>query len=88
MNAEVRLYYKGRIDWDTIYFKAITETDLVNKGCEIAKKNKADFHSSGMATEMAFPPKSNRDISLGKFGGGFEVQIAGVKAAEGINDYA
>jgi len=47
---EVRLYYKGRADWDTEFFDANCNIEARNKGIEIAKKMHADHHSVGQPT--------------------------------------
>lgn len=50
MNAEVRLYFIGRLDWDTEYFKATCPTDLAAKAEEIAMTKKAHHFNFGLAT--------------------------------------
>jgi hypothetical protein len=50
INAEVRLYYKTRTDWDTIYFTATSSTDLFNKAKKIAEEHHADHSNCGVAT--------------------------------------
>lgn len=47
---EVRLYYRGRSDWDTEFFDANSNIEARNKGIEIAKKMHADHHSVGQPT--------------------------------------
>jgi len=50
-NSEVRLFYKTRIDWDTVYFSSTCSTDLCNQAAKIAKEHHADHFNCGMATE-------------------------------------
>lgn len=50
INAEVRLYYKGRQSWDTEFFMATSETDLLNKAKKLAKRHGADHFNCGVAT--------------------------------------
>lgn len=88
MKAEVRLYFKGRIDWSTLYFDASCPTDVSYQAFKLAKLHKADHYSAGPAGDIAYPTKENQRISLAQFAGGMEAQIGGVKAAEGIDDYA
>lgn len=57
IQAEVRLYYTGRSDWDTEYFTAITNTDLMNQAAAIAKQNRADHFNFGRATEEDTRPQ-------------------------------
>jgi hypothetical protein len=50
IQAEVRLYFQGRADWDTEFFEATSHTDLQNKALEIAKRAHADHSSYGPRT--------------------------------------
>ena len=50
IQAEVRLYYKGRLDWDTEHFQAFGPTDLMVQASEIAVKHRADHFNFGLAT--------------------------------------
>jgi hypothetical protein len=51
-NSEVRLFYKARIDWDTVYFSSSCSTDLGNKAAAIAKERHADHYNYGLATSQ------------------------------------
>lgn len=66
MNGEVRLYFAGRLDWDTEYIQATCATDLgtqarlLAEGAKNAKGIKtrpvADHYTFGLATEQEFGP--------------------------------
>jgi len=52
LQAEVRLYFNGRQDWDTEFFKATSATDVRSKAANIAKLKRADHFNCGLATPM------------------------------------
>lgn len=50
LQAEVRLFYNGRQDWDTEHFTARCATELYNKAKDIAKRHRAPHFNCGLAT--------------------------------------
>lgn len=52
IQAEVRLYFNGRQNWDTEFFKATSNTDVLNKAMDIAKRRHADHFNCGLATSV------------------------------------
>jgi len=50
IQAEVRLYYTGRTDWDTEFFKALGPTDIMIQANVIARQARADHFNFGLAT--------------------------------------
>lgn len=60
IQAEVRLYYQQRQDFDTEYFSATCPTDLYNKAQKIAEERKADHFNCGIATEIDNTPVYTR----------------------------
>lgn len=50
IQAEVRLYFMGRQDWDTEFFTATCGTEIMTKAKQIAKAKRADHFNCGRAT--------------------------------------
>jgi hypothetical protein len=53
--AEVRLFYPGRTDWDTVYFTAKGAADMYNQAKKIAK----DSHAAHFNCSVVFSETSN-----------------------------
>ena len=64
ISAEIRLFFKNRIDWDIEYFTATCPTDLYNKAVKIAEQRHADHFNCGQATEQGSKPME--DIRLAR----------------------
>lgn len=50
IQAEVRLYYQGRLDWDIEFFQAFGPTDIMIQASEIARTRRANHFNFGLAT--------------------------------------
>lgn len=88
IQAEVRLYYNGRQDWDTEYFQATCVTDLVNKAEEIAnnKRPKPDHFTFGRATAVDTDDKpKNIGRKLKGLGPSAKDHVKAIQNALGIN---
>jgi hypothetical protein len=51
IQAEVRLYFNGRTDYETEFFTATCPTDMQMKAADRAKKRGANHFNAGIATE-------------------------------------
>jgi hypothetical protein len=84
---EVRLYYKGRADWDTEFFDATSHTGARNEAAKIAKQHHADHHCVGQPTPQDeykhSGPLSKTKISA--LGTNPKEQVAAVETMFGIN---
>ena len=69
LQAEVRLYFNGRQDFDTEFFKATSATDVKSKAADIAKRKRADHFNCSLATPLEEyhhkGPVSHRPKGLG-----------------------
>lgn len=83
ISAEVRLYFLGRLDWDTEYFTAKSQTEVYTMAREIAKQRKAYHFNCGLATEEAYPSGRTRIIAAPA---NLKDQIASIKAAIGYEE--
>lgn len=60
LQGEVRLYFIGRVDFDTEFFKATSNTDILTKATKIAEKRRAIHFNCSLATELEEPRHTGR----------------------------
>ena len=86
IQAEVRLYFLGRQDWDTEFFKAISNTDIMVQATDIAQRHRADHYNFGLATpeeEYKHSGPSRRPAPKG-LGASARVQVDAIKGFLGV----
>jgi hypothetical protein len=86
IQAEVRLYFLGRQDWDTEFFQATSATDVRNKAAAIAKLKRADHSNCGRATaedeyKHSGPSRKPRVLLAGDV----KDQVAAIESFTGID---
>ena len=87
MQAEVRLYYLGRTDYDTQHFTAVCPTDILNQATAIAKKQKADHYNFGVATaEEEYQHRGPVRRAPKGLGASAKEQVEAIKGFLGVNE--
>lgn len=86
INAEVRLYFPGREDWDTEFFHATCPTDIMTKATAIARVHHASHFTFGMATpEEEYHHRGPR-LSRKATPSNVKDQVKAIAAAVGLDD--
>lgn len=82
LQAEVRLYFTGRSDWDTEFFKATCPSDIYHKASVIAAKRHAVHFNCSLATpeERPYAVKKLRGLSANP-----KDQVAAIEAHLGVD---
>lgn len=86
IQAEVRLYFLGRTDWDTEFFTATSATDIRTKAAAIAKSKRADHFNCSRATaedeyKHSGPSRKPRVLLAGSV----QDQVAAIESFTGID---
>jgi hypothetical protein len=87
IQGEVRMYYTGRIDFDTEYFQAASLGDIQLQATAIAKRNRADHFNFSLATEEVEQNyRSTRVPKVKGMGGSVKDQVKAIEFAIGVQE--